>query len=89
LNDHAISATGLRKAYGDHLVLDGVDLHIAAAPSSPCSARESCSSPDAMTVAARMSGGPGALSRKEQSGQPATFFAVAEASAWARVWASR
>lgn len=26
----AVSATGLRKSYGDKLVLDGVDLHIPA-----------------------------------------------------------
>lgn len=26
----AVSAVGLRKAYGDHTVLDGVDLHIPA-----------------------------------------------------------
>ncbi len=25
-----ISATGLRKSFGDHVVLDGVDLHVAA-----------------------------------------------------------
>ncbi|MEU7894466.1 ATP-binding cassette domain-containing protein [Nonomuraea sp. NPDC049152] len=30
MTDLAISATGLRKAYGEHLVLDGVDLDIAA-----------------------------------------------------------
>jgi ABC-2 type transport system ATP-binding protein len=30
MNDLAISATGLRKAYGDHLVLDGVDLDVTA-----------------------------------------------------------
>src|SRR5689334_22627124 len=30
MRDSAILATGLRKSYGDHLVLDGVDLDVAA-----------------------------------------------------------
>ena len=30
MRDSAILATGLRKSYGDHLVLDGVDLNVAA-----------------------------------------------------------
>ncbi|GAA4580349.1 hypothetical protein GCM10023194_08450 [Planotetraspora phitsanulokensis] len=30
MTDPAISATGLRKTYGKHLVLDGVDLDIPA-----------------------------------------------------------
>src|SRR6476469_5612440 len=30
MRDPAILATGLRKSYGDHLVLDGVDLSVAA-----------------------------------------------------------
>jgi len=28
LGRHAISGTGLRKAYGEHLVLDGIDLQV-------------------------------------------------------------
>ena len=48
---HAISARGLRKAYGDHVVLDGVDLAVAEGsifallgPTAPARRRSSRSS---------------------------------------------
>lgn len=35
----AIAANGLRKSYGDKVVLDGIDLAVPKERSSPCSAR--------------------------------------------------
>jgi ABC-2 type transport system ATP-binding protein len=34
----AIEVAGLRKSFGDKLVLDGIDLRVAEGRSSPCSA---------------------------------------------------
>ena len=34
----AMAANGLRKSYGDKVVLDGIDLHVPEERSSPCSA---------------------------------------------------
>ncbi|MDP9863910.1 hypothetical protein J2S55_003176 [Streptosporangium brasiliense] len=41
----AIAANGLRKSYGDKVVLDGVDLTVPEGRSSPCSARTARASP--------------------------------------------
>jgi hypothetical protein len=39
MRNSAIAVSGLRKAYGDKIVLDGIDLDVRAGTVFPCSAR--------------------------------------------------
>ena len=50
-----IAATGLRKSYGDHTVLDGIDLTVAEGTVSPCSAPTAPARPPSSTSSPRCS----------------------------------